>query len=101
MMLWCAPTCLQRAVASVFYRALSPPIGLKVAQAWLVAMEHDAAADSIAAFESGFNDLFRFLPDNQRDSAEIRFVRLFHALLPVLNAFTLPVPAARSKWPAW
>ena len=34
---------LQRAVASVFYRALSPPIGLKVAQSWLVAMEHDAA----------------------------------------------------------
>jgi hypothetical protein len=84
---------LARAMSAVFYKALEPTIALRVAQQWLLAMEADENIANIAKFEDKTNDLFRFLPEIQRQSSEIRFLKLIHKLYWILNAFTLPVDA--------
>jgi len=94
---------LMRALSVAFYLALPPPIALKLSSDWIKKMNAHKSAENVDIFDEGQPmpeawglgtgkvDLFELLSEHDRQRSEIQFVRFFHGLFPVLNAFTLPI----------
>jgi len=82
---------LMRAVSVCFYLAMPPPVALKLASRWVLAMNKHESASNVDIFDSDKVDLFKLLPEGDQKRSPIQFIHLFHTMFSMLGKFNLPI----------